>query len=159
MRKVVVVPVTVQTLVVCEANVTVRPEVDVAESVSGVPTVCVPGLLNVIVCDCNTAFTVKLRATGVAAAQAALPPCEAWIVHVPAMRKVAVVPLTVQTLVVCDANVTASPEVAVAVRVKGVPTVCVAGVLKVIVCGCPLTVKLWDTGVAAAQVVLPAWDA
>jgi hypothetical protein len=81
------------------------------------------------------------------------------MVHVPAMTNVAVVPLTVQTLVVCEANETASPEVAVAVKANGVPTVCVAGVLNVIVCGSALTVKLWETGVAAAQVVLPAWEA
>ena len=56
--------------------------------------------------------------------------------HVPAAINVAVVPLTVQTPVVCEANATDSPELAVAVRVKGVPTVCVAGVLNVIVCDC-----------------------
>jgi hypothetical protein len=78
MRKVAVVPLTVQTLAVWEANAAVNPEVAVAESASGVPTVCVPGLLKVIVCDCGgTAFTVKLRETGVAAAQVTLPPWEA----------------------------------------------------------------------------------
>jgi hypothetical protein len=105
------------------------------------------------------AFTVKLRETGVAGAQVALPACDAWIVHVPAVIKVAVVPVTVQTLVVCEANVTARPELAVAVKVKGVPTVCMAGVLNVIVCGSAFTAKLWGTGVAAAQVALPPWEA
>ena len=45
-----VVPLTVQTLVVEEAKLTVRPDVEVATSVSGVPTVCAPGLVKVIVC-------------------------------------------------------------------------------------------------------------
>ena len=43
--------VTVQTPVVLEENVTVRVEVDVAVSVGDVPKFCVPGLLNVIVCE------------------------------------------------------------------------------------------------------------
>jgi hypothetical protein len=44
------VPEVVQMLVVWEAKLTANPELAVADSVSGVPTVCVPGLLNVIVC-------------------------------------------------------------------------------------------------------------
>jgi len=54
-------------------------------------------------------------------------------VQVPAARKVAVVPLTVQTLAVADAKLTARPEEVVAERASGVPTVCVAGVAKVMV--------------------------
>ena len=50
-----VVPLTVQTPVVCEAKLTVNPELAVATNDNGVPTICVPGLLNVIVCDCNAA--------------------------------------------------------------------------------------------------------
>ena len=51
MRKVAVVPLTVQTLVVLEAKLTVKAgAVVVATSVSGVPTVCVPGLAKVMVC-------------------------------------------------------------------------------------------------------------
>ena len=73
-----VVPLTVQTLVVCEAKLTAKPELAVADSVSGVPTVCVPGELNVIDCGFKgAASTVKLRETGVAAAQRASPACEA----------------------------------------------------------------------------------
>ena len=60
-----VVPEAVQTPVVVEAKLTVKPEVDEADSVSGVPTVCEPGLLKVMVCE--AAFTVKLCVTGVAA--------------------------------------------------------------------------------------------
>ena len=47
---VVVIPETVQMLGVVEVKETVRLESAVAESVSGAPTVCVPGLLNVMVC-------------------------------------------------------------------------------------------------------------
>jgi hypothetical protein len=75
MRNVAVVPFTVQTPVVCELNVTVRSEVAVADSVRGLPTVCVTGALNVIVCGSGS--TVKLRETGAAAAQMLLPACEA----------------------------------------------------------------------------------
>jgi len=44
-------------------------------------------------------------------------------VQVPAVTKVTVVPLTAQTLVVCEVNVTVKPELAVADSVSGVPTV------------------------------------
>src|SRR5580692_8826425 len=81
------------------------------------------------------AFTVKLRETGTAAAQVPLPACEAWIVHVPGVRNVAVLPLTVQTPVVSESKVIVKPELAVAASVRGVPTVCASGPLNVIVCG------------------------
>ena len=68
-------------------------------------------------------------------------------------------PLTVQTLVVCEAKLTGKPELAVAESVSGVPTVCVPGAVNVIVCGSAFTVKLRETGVAAANVVLPGWEA
>ena len=55
--------------------------------------------------------------------------------QVPGVTKVAVVPLTVQAPVVSEANVTVKPELAVADSFSGVPTVCVAGALNVIVCG------------------------
>ncbi len=45
-----VVPETVQTLGVAEVKEAVRPELAVAESVSGAPAVCVPGLSKVMVC-------------------------------------------------------------------------------------------------------------
>ncbi len=70
--------------------------------------------------------------------------------------------LTVQTLVVCEAKPTGKSELAVADSVSGVPTVWVAGVLNVIVCGCndpASTVKVRERGGAAAQVPLPAWEA
>jgi hypothetical protein len=58
---------TVQIPVVVEVKDTVRPELAVAESVRGVPTVCVPGLAKVMVCAIGAALTVKLSETGVAA--------------------------------------------------------------------------------------------
>ena len=79
--------------------------------------------------------------------------------HVPAVTKVAFVPLTVQTLVVSEAKLTDKPELAVADSVSGVPTVWAPGALNVIVCGSAFTVKLRETGVAAANVVLPGWEA
>ena len=63
-----------------------------------------------------------------------MPACDAVIVHVPAARKEVVVPFTVQTVDDSDANVTANPDEAVALRISGVPTVCAAGVEKLIDC-------------------------
>jgi hypothetical protein len=71
------------------------------------------------------------------------------MVQVPAIRNVAVVPDTPQTVAVVDVKATANPELAVAARVSGVPTVCVAMAAKVMLCGFPFTVKLCETGVAA----------
>ena len=45
-----VAPPTVQTLAVVEAKLTARPELAVALSASGVPTVCAPGLAKVMLC-------------------------------------------------------------------------------------------------------------
>ncbi len=66
-RNVAVVPATVQTAGVEEVNVTVKPEVDDADSASGVPTVCVAMAANVMLCDCTLLLTVKLCEIGVAA--------------------------------------------------------------------------------------------
>ena len=44
-------------LVVFDVKLTASPELAVAESVSGVPTVCVPGLGKLMVCDTGTGFT------------------------------------------------------------------------------------------------------
>jgi len=75
-------------------------------------------------------------------------------VQVPAVRNVAVVPLTVQVLVVCEAKLTVKPELAVATSVSGVPTVCVPGLLNVIVCGVRLAA--FTVSVAALLVTVPA---
>jgi hypothetical protein len=54
--------------------------------------------------------------------------------HIPAALKEAVVPVTEQTPL--PAKLTVKPELAVALRVSGVPTVCAPGLAKVIVCVC-----------------------
>jgi hypothetical protein len=55
--KVADVPETVQMPVVVEVKVTAKPELAVAESVSGLPTVCAPGLAKVIVCVASVTET------------------------------------------------------------------------------------------------------
>ena len=55
------------------------------------------------------------------------PACVASIVQMPTVKKVAIAPETLQTVCVVDAKLTAKPEVAVAVKVSGVPTVCAVG--------------------------------
>ncbi len=85
-------------------NVTGRPELAVALTVKVDPTVCAGMALKVIVCDLRAAAaTVKLCETDVAAAYVLFPACEAVMVHVPAVSNVAVLPDTVQTLLVEEA--------------------------------------------------------
>ena len=67
------------------------------------------------------------------------------MVQVPALTNVAVLPLTVQMVVVLEAKLTVNPELAVAESVSGVPTVCVPGVLKVIVCASFASVTVAET--------------
>jgi hypothetical protein len=134
MRNVAVVPLTVQTEFVKEAKLTGRPELAEATSASGVLTVCVPGLANVIAWAVKPALTVKLCVTGAAAAYVPLPACDAVMEQVPAETNVAEVPFIVQTPVVVEAKATVRPELAVATSVTGVPTVCVPGLANVIVC-------------------------
>ena len=78
----------------------------------------------------------------------------AWFavsVQVPALTSVRVVPLTVQTTGVADANVTWSPDDDVAMSTAGaVPSAWLPGDRKVIVCAPAATLKLTLTGVAAA---------
>jgi hypothetical protein len=71
-------------------------------------------------------------------------------VQVPAVKSVAVVPATVQTPVLREVKLTISPEVADAVKGMDVPATCAGMVLNVTVCEAWLTVKGWETGVAAA---------
>ena len=59
---------------------------------SGVPTVCAPMELKVMVC--GVLFTVKLRVTGVAAVKPLSPACEAVMLQLPEAMKVAVAPET-----------------------------------------------------------------
>ena len=72
------------------------------------------------------------------------------MVQVPMAIIEAVVPDTVQMLVVCELKLTARPEEAEAESASGVPTVCAPGLLKVMVCVARLTAKLCETDVAAA---------
>jgi hypothetical protein len=61
---------------------------------------------------------------------------------VPLPTSEAVVPETVQTLAVVEANATGKPELAVAVSATVPPAVCAAIEQKVIVCVSAVTVKL-----------------
>jgi len=71
-------------------------------------------------------------------------------VQVPPVIIVTVAVLTVQMVVVVDVNVTASPDEAVALTVKGAaPKVLPARAANVTVCAALATVKLWLTLVAA----------
>jgi hypothetical protein len=151
-----VAPDTAQTEGVVEVKLTAKPEDAVAPTVNGaVPKgrsasdpkamVWLPGV------------TWKLRFAGVAAAQLVLPPCAAWMVQGPAATSVTVAPDTVQTDGVVEAKLTAKPEDAVAPTVNGaVPKGWFESAPKVMVWPPGVTWKLWFTGVAAAQLELPA---
>ncbi|MDP3820015.1 MAG: hypothetical protein Q8R33_00935 [Burkholderiales bacterium] len=83
-----------------------------------------------------------------------LPDWLAATVQLPTATSVSVLPLTVQTLGVVDANDTARPDEAVAASAGGaVPRVWLPGDVKLMVCassGAAATVKLTDTAGAAA---------
>ena len=71
--------------------------------------------------------------------------------QLPADTSVTVLPLTVQTLLVVEARLTGSPELAVAVRLaEPTPRDTLESEPKVMVCAVPAIVKLCVTGVAAA---------
>jgi hypothetical protein len=93
----------------------------------------------------------KLRVTSVAALYQVSPVCEAVNVQVPEATKVTLNPVTVHTLVVDDATVTAKPESDDGETVIGVEDHVWEDIAaNVIVCGALLIVKLTDTSVAAA---------
>ena len=72
------------------------------------------------------------------------------MVQVPGAEKVTDVPETVQMLVVAEVKVTVRPEVAVALTVIALPTVCAAMVPKLMLCGVGLlTWMIWPTFGAA----------
>lgn len=101
------------------------------------PKVWLPGLMKEIVCA--PMVTAKVLLTAVAAKKLALPDWLALTVQLPTLTKVSVVPLTVQTAGVVDANVIARPELAVALKAAGVtPNTWAAGAAKVMLCaaGC-----------------------
>lgn len=113
------VPLTVHTLAVLDVNVTGRPDVAVATKAPGaVPRAWLPGEIKEMVWV--PTVTKKVLDTVAAAKKLALPAWLALTVQLPTPTSVKVVPLTVQTLAVVDANVTASPELALALKAAGV---------------------------------------
>jgi len=140
-----VVPLTLQTAGVVEANVTVNPAEDVATKVGGAtPMVWSGTAAKVMVCAVGTktlaAAIAKLLVTTVAAAKLALPAWVAVRVQVPADISVSAVPVTVQTDGVVDASVTGKPEVEVAASWSGaVPIVWLPGFANVMVCAVSAT--------------------
>ena len=154
-----VLPLTVQTAAVVVEKATARPELALALKLALVPATWVPGEVKLSVCEaCDS---VKLLVTDVAAAKAPLPAWLAVTLQVPAETSVSVLPLTVQTGAVVDANDTDRPELALADRVNvGVVSTWLPGVLKLMVCATgagAATVKLRVNAAAAAYTVLPAW--
>ena len=150
-----VVPLTVHTAGVLEANCTVRPELALADSAAGLlPNVWPPGETKLIVCATGAGATVKVRDCVGAAAYTELPGCAAYTLQVPADTSVSVPPdVTVHTDEVLAPYWTGRPELAVAESAGGAtPMVCVDGGVKLIVCanGAGATVTLCVTGVAAA---------
>lgn len=100
--------------------------------------------------------TVKLWLTAGAPRYSPLPACVAWMVHFPAAVGVAVVPETVQTDRVMEAKLTVSPELEIAVRCSGVPTIWLAMGPKVMVWLAWPTPKVWFAAGAAKYSPLPA---
>lgn len=122
---------------------------DVSTSVS----VCPP--LNVIVGLAG--LMQKVWFTAGAALNEALPAWLAVIVTLPALVMVTCAPARV-TLSDVDENETASPELAVAVRLNGAsPNVLAAKAAKVIVCPAILTVSVCCTSAAARKLLFPLW--
>ena len=82
------------------------------------------------------------------------------MVQAPADSRVIVAPDTVHTPEVVDAKFTASPEEALALSAGGVvPKAALGSAAKAMLWLPGVTGKLWLTGIAAAQFVLPAWVA
>jgi hypothetical protein len=157
--KVTVVPDTVQTLVVADVMVTARAEEAVALTVTGPWSKRLSASAAKVIVWLPL-LIVKPRCTCMAAFQLVLPAWSALIVQVPTVTKVTVVPDTVQTLVVADVMVTASPEEAVALTVTGPWSKRLsASAAKVIVWLPLLIVKPCWTWDAAFQLALPAWSA
>ena len=132
--KVTVAPDAEQTAPVNEVKVTASPEEAVALTVKGaLPRLRLKRVPKLMVC--GSFATVKLRLTFGAAAYVELPACDAWIVQVPGATMVTVFPPVVQTLVVSEAKVTGSPDVAVAESAnRATPKVTFAMAANVIVC-------------------------
>jgi len=93
----------------------------VALSTTGSPWAAVVGLATSAVVVPAVVSTVKVCVTGVAGAYVVLPDWDAVMLQVPPVKKVAVLPETVQTNGVFGVYATARPELAVAFNVSGVP--------------------------------------
>jgi hypothetical protein len=78
------------------------------------------------------------------------PACEAMTPQLPTFRNVTNEPLMLQLPFGTIVKLTGRPELAVALTVSVVPTVCAGIAPKVIVCACALTLKLCVTFAAAA---------
>ena len=154
-----VLPLTVQTAGVVEANATASPELDVATSAAGaLPRVRLPGDTKVIVCA--AAATANEFKTAWAAANVASPAWLAATVHVPAPTKVRAVPLTVQTAGVTEVSDNARPDVEVATSEgAGEPRVWLPIGVNEMVCGSSTaaTRNECETGAAAVWLTSPAW--
>jgi hypothetical protein len=74
------------------------------------------------------------------------------IVQLPGATKLAVVPATVQTLAGAAVKATVRPELALALKVSGVPIVCAAIDAKLIVCDCCAALTVSTIGVEALSV-------
>ena len=146
-KAVTVVPLIVQTPVVLLLRLTVRPDVAVALTVP-VPLTArlgaVPKLMLWFALPTPMSSVIVL-----AGLKFALPPWLAWIVHVPPISGVTVVPEIVQTVGVVLVSVTARPEVAVAVTVASTPTASVGAAPKLMLWLAAPTVMLWLTAGAA----------
>ena len=107
--------------------------------------------------DVTGAFTVKDWETFVAGAYVTFPACDAMMLQVLVAKNVMTNPETVHTLGVIEVNRTGRAEVEVGAAEYGVPTNCVPGFVKVIVCAVPEeTGNETVTGKAAAKDALPA---
>ena len=130
-----VVPETVHTGRLPERKATGSPEVAVAISGTREPALAAGGGLKWIICSCGPAWISSERATSGAGLNAALPPCDAVMVHIPAARAVTVVPDTVHTERVSERSDTGSCEVARADSTTGLPTTVGGGCLNLMACG------------------------
>jgi hypothetical protein len=80
------------------------------------------------------------------------------MLQVPALSRLRVVPLALQTSGVVELNVTCRPDVEVAINALGtVPKDWLPGDTKVMACGATVTAKEFTTGAALANAALPAW--
>jgi hypothetical protein len=122
-----------------------RPELAVAERLRDVSSVWVPGFVKVMVCVCR--LTANAWVTGDAAAKVELPPCEAVMEHDPEPLNDAVLPVSEQAPTAV--KLTGKLELAVALRVSGVPASWAPGLAKVMVCVCRFTVNVCVTDGAA----------